>query len=320
MKKFICFLFFFFYAVFLSDTQAGTILVGPDIKYGSYRDGTQGFLRQTVNEHDKKFDGAIDTEGIFSYLFDIGEGGEPVTGIMAGLMLGYKSDDKNWEFSFAPFFSSWMKYNFEDDNLVYDLDGNTDFFHGDDQYPLILKDKEKITRLESDLMINYFFTEWFKMFFEYQYQYLKAEGTSTAEARDRSGTVIASSEIDTSLNTNTHFPVLGIGFTLSFLDRFSLGFNIGAGMCMGSGQYKVGETKKHIKIKPLVGGKTDLTFSARIGDSTTVQAGLIFQLKSYKMTNTPDVDIDYNTVKYKTDNNSDSFIGVNLSATQAFEI
>lgn len=321
MKKYIGITLLFCCMIFSATANAGTLLIGPKGWYGIYADGAQRLaFFAGVNEHGNNLSSGTLYDNEDDRTLD-GSG----KGSMLGLLVGYQTDDKKWALSLAPMMSINMKFKESQKGYIFDLDGNNDTTA--DQYPVNIEITEELTRIECDSIITRSVTDWFKIFAGYKVQYFHSTGTSTATVMNGS-TVLETSTVKTEVTMKTHFPVLGAGLAFSFFERFSLGFNFGAGPYMGSGSYKVGSIAKNVKIEPVAGFVGDINLSVLVSDSVVLQTSGKMQAMVYNMTN----DIKATTseisefgyirsgYEYGTHSESDIFFGITFAAILMFDI
>lgn len=252
---------FFIVLLFVSQTEAGTLMLGFKGWYTEHEAWNLEYVRHAVESQIQ-----ANSPGTF----DTGSEGSSSNGFLGGALIGYQTDDREWAFSFAYMFYS----KFSADVSAW---GNYTSFPYMRLVDVAFDIEEE--RRDIDSAITYSFSDFIKFFLGYKFiQYKDTINYSV----DINQTYISLSDYSSRYESETiiHMPTAGIGFVFPLNSYIIVGAQFGI-LYIAAGEAEVsqpstGESDSD-DIKRNFGYNIELTTSLVFGDSLVLQIGYRYQ-------------------------------------------
>ena len=244
-------------------------------------------------------------------------------GFIYGPMIGYRTDDKKWDFRAAVMwfgtYTTSMKSTF---NLT--IAGMGPFFDGN--IPFAVSTDLEIEHRDIDARAGRRISDIFRVFAGYKYQSYLTKIDSSYNI-DYAGIINFNSALEFSFEAYMHMPYIGLGIDYPITGMFTVHANFGMGLVVGGGveqKLKINGTyfNKDLsnnsgEVKTAYSLFGDVNIRIKLMEKVNILAGYQYQMFTLKVEK---VDLNSDGTAEESSSNVDIFHGFTLRAEYLFGI
>ncbi len=302
---------------------AGTVSVGIQSYYAWWDSGMAKMAANSLEAQlTRDMDQAVISIGNLAAYGDLEVGDPEGHGFIYGPVLGYRTDDKKWDFELR---IMWFRSYTASVNASVSVTGTGGIppFVGPTTATLPYNTDLTIAHRDIDVKAGYMLTELFRLFAGYKFQSYET-GISAEHNFNYFGQTFTASH-DFTFASQMHMPYAGGGIRLRFSDWLTAGADFGFGLIVAGSMQQDMKIRGNIAGTPVAadfdfdGGKVEMAYclmgnlavGMKFGNSFSLEVGYQFQRFTFKV---KDADLDADGQANDSGSESDLFHGFTVQA------
>jgi hypothetical protein len=329
MKKVICFACAWMIAGMLTaDIQAGTISAGIQTFYASWDSGMGKMTASAVEAQlTKEMEQGVSSIAGFTGYSNLEVGDPESSGFVYGPILGYRTEDKKWDFTLA---LMWFGTYTTSVDASVSATGTGSFpFVVSTTVTLPFSTEFIIEHRDIDFQAGYMLTELFRIFAGYKYQSYETTLGADYNFNYFGQQLYASHNFTTS--ATMHMPYVGGGIVYAINNWATMRANLGFGFIVAGSMEQDNEISGNIAGTPInteynfSGAKVEMAYclmgniilGITLANRVNIEVGYQYQRFTFKV---KDADLDADGQADDSGSETDYFYGFTMSAVYLFTI